>query len=642
MPTYAPGGRIGPHYVVESVLGEGGMAVVYRCRHAVLRHVRAVKVLNEELSRVPDARARFMQEAGTQAQLEHSNIMDVVDFVDEGLLVAYAMPCAQGFEGSTSLADRLDRGPVPLATAVAWFGQLAAALGHAHARGVIHRDVKPSNVLLDTGSDGQAVLELMDFGIAKVLQGPIRTATGTRLGTLEYMAPEQIQDPRRVGPASDQYAASCVLYELLCGRRPFDRGVGETDYSFMHRVVTEVVDERPLQRVPVAVREVLRRGLAKDPGARFGGMGEMVGALRQALGRGAELVAEREQEQERARRAELERGRAEHEARERARQTADRERELAQDRTAAPASRYRLRPLVLGVLALVLAVGAVVSWLALRPGRRPVETPEPARRPAPAAAAPAPPASHPVPGLGARRLEWVHLPGGTFQMGSNEGASDEKPVHAVLVGAFEIMKTEVTVGLWRSCVAAGKCTEPKTGRYYNWGTSGREQHPVNGVSWEQSQAFTSWVGKGARLCSEAEWEYAARSGGTDRKYPWGDDDATCARAVMDDSRTTGGAGSETDGCGEDRTWPVCSKPRGNSTQGVCDLGGNVWEWVQDWYHASYSGAPTDGSAWENPAGSSRVFRGGSWGSGAVNLRAANRHRLHPGYRDYYLGLRLCR
>ena len=244
---------------------------------------------------------------------------------------------------------------------------------------------------------------------------------------------------------------------------------------------------------------------------------------------------------------------------------------------------------------------------------------------------------------GTHGITWVRLPAGRFMMGSASGDGDEKPVHSVRVGAFEIMKTEVTVKMWRACVAAGKCKAAGTGSgYCNWKHRGREAHPINCVSWDDSQAFAAWVGGGARLCSEAEWEYAARSGGKDRKYPWGDAKATCARAVMDDGRTKGGAGAETDGCGEDRTWPVCSKAPGNSSQGVCDLAGNVWEWVQDWYHGSYSGAPTNGAAWETPAGSLRVLRGGSWYYGAGSLRAALRLWYAPDYRFYYLGLRLCR
>ena len=230
-------------------------------------------------------------------------------------------------------------------------------------------------------------------------------------------------------------------------------------------------------------------------------------------------------------------------------------------------------------------------------------------------------------------IEWVRIPGGSFNMGSEDGDSDEMPVHIVMVPTFEMGKTQVTVDQYRACVDAGACTAPSTSEWCNWGQSDRGKHPINCVDWNQAQAFATWAG--GRLPSEAEWEYAARSGGGDCKYPWGDEDATCERAVMND-----GSGY---GCGRDSTWPVCSKLKGNTTHGLCDMAGNVWEWVQDWYHDSYNGAPTDGLAWESPTGSYRVRRGGSWNyDGAWGVRAAYRIDAGPRNRDDYLGFRLAR
>ena len=229
-------------------------------------------------------------------------------------------------------------------------------------------------------------------------------------------------------------------------------------------------------------------------------------------------------------------------------------------------------------------------------------------------------------------IEWVRIPGGSFNMGSEDGDSDEMPVHIVMVPTFEMGKTQVTVDQYRACVDAGACTAPSTSEWCNWGQSDRGKHPINCVDWNQAQAFATWAG--GRLPSEAEWEYAARSGGGDCKYPWGDEDATCERAVMND-----GSGY---GCGRDSTWPVCSKLKGNTTHGLCDMAGNVWEWVQDWYHDSYNGAPTDGLAWESPTGSYRVNRGGSWYFGARSVRAAYRYYGVPRSRYGYLGFRLAR
>ena len=184
----------------------------------------------------------------------------------------------------------------------------------------------------------------------------------------------------------------------------------------------------------------------------------------------------------------------------------------------------------------------------------------------------------------------------------------------VSLGAFEISKTEVTVAQYRACWDAGACTKPKTGYSYNWGVSGRDNHPINGVDWKQATTFAEWAG--GRLPTGDEWTYAATSGGQSWAYPWGDEPATCDRAIMSD----GGRG-----CGEGHTWPVCSKPAGNSRQGVCDLAGNVWEWTAEREGASY-----------------RVVRGGSWRRAWALLRTSSRVRYAPSARSVYLGFRLAR
>ncbi|MCD6497723.1 MAG: SUMF1/EgtB/PvdO family nonheme iron enzyme [Deltaproteobacteria bacterium] len=236
---------------------------------------------------------------------------------------------------------------------------------------------------------------------------------------------------------------------------------------------------------------------------------------------------------------------------------------------------------------------------------------------------------------GCTSLTWVTIPGDTFQMGSTTGDSNEQPVHSVTVAGFEMTKSEVTVAQYGACVTAGSCTAPGTDTNCNWNDPGYEEHPVNCVDWSQAVAFCTWAG--GRLPSEAEWEYAARSGGQAIEYPWGNAAATCSYAVMDD-----GSGY---GCGTGRTMSVCSKPAGNTTaqgQGLCDMAGNVFEWVQDDWHDDYNGAPTDGSAWEDGPSDLRGNRGGSFDRDAYLLRAAYRDYDDPSGQYHYLGFRCSR
>ncbi len=232
-------------------------------------------------------------------------------------------------------------------------------------------------------------------------------------------------------------------------------------------------------------------------------------------------------------------------------------------------------------------------------------------------------------------LAWIEIPGGVFMMGSNEGEPGEKPVHEVTVPSFEMTRTEVTVAQYRDCVENAACSEPDAqgvcapDQYGNWNAAGHENDPVNCVTWKQARAFC--MTNDGRLPTEAEWEFAARSRGLDVVYPWGDAPATCARAVMND----GG-----DGCGTNRTLPVCSKMAGNTEQGLCDMAGNVWEWVQDCYNGDYASAPVDGSSEESCFQTvNKVIRGGSFGSMGQVLRTTQRTFEDEDAIRSYLGFR---
>lgn len=232
--------------------------------------------------------------------------------------------------------------------------------------------------------------------------------------------------------------------------------------------------------------------------------------------------------------------------------------------------------------------------------------------------------------------EMVPVPAGSFWMGcnakvANQCEDDEKPNHEVDVPAFDVDLTEVTVEAYGRCMVDGACTPHNpSSTACHFGVAGQENHPINCVNRNQAAAFCQWAGK--RLCSEAEWEMAAL--GTDgRIYPWGDEPATCQYTVIDE----GGFG-----CATDSAWPVGSKPEGASPCGALDMAGNLWEWVSDAYHTSYSGAPVDGSSWDEAEPESWVARGGAYSDGADQQRGANRNPFGFQTEGYYLGIRCCR
>lgn len=233
----------------------------------------------------------------------------------------------------------------------------------------------------------------------------------------------------------------------------------------------------------------------------------------------------------------------------------------------------------------------------------------------------------PSAGKPSKPVEFVTLQGGKFTMGTDNGDSAAKPIHEVAIATFDMSDTLVTVEQYAECVTKGACKTPDTGGSCNWGQTGRQRHPINCVSWQDASDFAKF--KGARLPSESEWEYAATSGGQNQKYPWGNEAPTCDKAVMG-------------GCNNAGTMPVCSKSAGNTKQGLCDMAGNVWQWVQDKYQDSYDKAPQDGGAFE-ATGSYRVLCGGSFSNTfAGNLRADCRRSVGPGSRFGHIGFRLAR
>jgi len=252
-------GRTLGRYRLESVLGRGGMADVWRAADVKLARTVAVKVIHAAYADDPHFAERFLREARVVASLEHPNILPVYDFGEEDGIPFLVMPHLAG----GTLRDRLRGTPAPLGLAAGWIRQLADALDAAHAAGVLHRDVKPANVLL--GKDDRVFLA--DFGIAKMVETMTGlTATGVVVGTPLYMAPEQAQG-RPASPATDRYALAVVAYEILAGRPPFE---GDNPLSLMHQHVSTPAPalSSRVGGLPAGLDAVLAAALSKDPAGR--------------------------------------------------------------------------------------------------------------------------------------------------------------------------------------------------------------------------------------------------------------------------------------------------------------------------------------------------------------------------------------
>ena len=253
-------------YRIESMLGRGGMGVVYEATQLSLKRPIALKILYPHLSQDPVFRARFRREGELQAAIDHPHIVTVYEAgeADEGLFLAMRL-----IRGST-LKDLIVAGELNGEDAVRLLMPIAEALDSAHAAGLTHRDIKPQNILV--GPRGHAYLA--DFGLTRSATDPGLTKTGQFVGTIDYVSPEQIRG-EEASPASDVYALTAVLYECLCGVVPFPK---PSDIAVLNAHVSDppprVTEHRP--ELPPAMNEVIARGMAKDASVRQTSATEMI------------------------------------------------------------------------------------------------------------------------------------------------------------------------------------------------------------------------------------------------------------------------------------------------------------------------------------------------------------------------------
>jgi len=609
--------RLGRYELLEE-LGRGAMGVVYKARDPQIDRLVAVKVLATAPGLDPGEaqqhRERFQREARAAGRLAHPNIVTIHDVGEDQGQIFLVMQLVEG-----QALDRIlrTRRPLLLDEALTIGEQVAAALDYAHTHGIIHRDVKPANILLSP----EGGVKVTDFGIARIT-GAETTQTGQTFGTPSYMSPEQVQGLTLDG-RSDIFSLGAVLYEVLSGERAFQ---GETLSTIIYRILHE--EPIPLRRVnpafPEALETCLQKALAKDPAARYARATDLARDLRTAAeGKMVPAAADIET------RATL--------------------RLPAQPPSPPRVGRRRLLwpALTAGTMAVAVAAVILVVWgRASRmpegptappasqvppsePGKAKAFPREALRPKTSAEAEPAKPSEERArpPAVASQRrggddVEMVYVPAGTFVMGDThgDGEDDERPAHPVSLPAFWLDRTEVTnaqFARFASFARDARQARRDTGVMED----GKDRLPVVNIPWRVALAYCRWAGK--RLPTEAEWEYAAR-GTAGRKYPWGN---------TWDERNARFAGNH----GSQGAAPVGSYPAGASPFGVLDMAGNVWEWVSSLY-LPYPYLATDGRESLSIQGR-HVVRGGSWYLNPWDLRSTNREFGEPGYRSVYIGFR---
>ena len=256
--SFQIGDKIGDYQIIGA-LGAGGMGRVYKVKNLISDRIDAMKVLLPDLANEPGLADRFVREIKVLASLNHPNIA--------GLHTAFRLEnqllMIMEFVEGITLEDKLRNGPFPLNDAIDYVSQVLSALGYAHSQGVIHRDIKPANMMLTPGN----IIKLMDFGIAKSKADRKLTMTGTTMGSLYYMPPEQVQGTD-LDPRSDLYSVGVSLYEMVTGSRPFK---GNSDYDLMvahlQKVPLPPIDIQP--ELPKALNDIIMVSLEKDPARRF-------------------------------------------------------------------------------------------------------------------------------------------------------------------------------------------------------------------------------------------------------------------------------------------------------------------------------------------------------------------------------------
>lgn len=633
-------------YEILAELGKGGFGVVYKARDLTLDRIVALKVLHAQLTLDDRFVQYFEREARSLAKIDHPNVVTIHEIGNyEGQVYLAMRYLANG-----NLAEKLRReGPLRQNEAFKIFSQICNGLTAGHKRGIVHRDVKPGNILFD--DYGQAVVA--DFSIAKAVQMSTVVASSGSVGfagTPSYMPPE-MWDDGVVTPAVDQYSLACVLYEMLTRRKLFE---GETTSKIMHSHFAPLALPESL---PAGLRSILQKALAFNPEDRFSSMEEFRRAVVTYAKNGSYLAPESRINLIVEPNPRLIEGLQEKSERKFAGVTAK-----PNQAKRLPTSLYWIIGATLAIiLPLIFLIranlsssvpGAEIDPSTALPTDASIILTEVSAGTSAVSIAPTntnSPTSTPEPTIETYStrlrkidgMEQVFVPASSFIMGSDYEEEREKPQHTVWLDDYWIDTYEVTNAQYAMCVSAGACNAPDyrnsltQDRYY--GNTSFDNYPVIFVSWYDASDYCGWVG--GRLPTEAEWEKAARGDQDARRFPWGNDFASNYANLCDRNCTMSWKNNSYDDSYID-TAPITSFPDGVSQFGAMNMAGNICEWVADWYKADYFYNKQD---WSEPigpsSGSTRVIKGGSWYDDTDILRVSARYGFDPNKSFYDVGFR---
>jgi formylglycine-generating enzyme required for sulfatase activity/tRNA A-37 threonylcarbamoyl transferase component Bud32 len=601
------------------------MGAVFKARNWKLGRVVALKLIRKDRLENSDAVQRFQREIRAAAHLDHPNIVHAIDADQVGNTHFFVMEHVDAVD----LAKLVKKhGPLSILQACDAIRQAALGLQHAFERGLVHRDIKPHNLLLTK----EGMIKILDMGLARFSTSEESFSTltqeGTVMGTLDYMAPEQAVDSHHVDIRADLYSLGCTFHFLLCGGVPFPGGTAmEKMWKHREQPPRSIEELRP--EAPASVSAIVRTLLAKRPEERYQTPIELATTLEQVQSAllqpspsssesGSSLTVDWRQLAEPS--------------------PGETPRPIHVEPSRIPERRLMI-VMIAGVVLMLATAGAVI-WLASGSLFGP---------PTETAANQTPRAQPPATLANSLGMKFARIPAGTFLMGSPEAEKErlsEEHRHEVeITEDFYLGVHEVTQEQYELVMGNNPSAfSPGGGESERVAGLDTRSFPVEMTSWEDAVKFCEKLnelpgerasGRKYRLPSEAEWEYGCRGGATSYQVFGFGNSLSSHQANFNGDFPYGDAPK---GPHLGRTTTVGSyEPNGF---GLYDMHGNVMEWCADWHRVNYYKTGPRNNPTGPAAGTSRVIRGGGWGRSAETCRSALRYCNTPGIRRSNLGFRL--